>query len=162
MLFSEKCWLISPFAWNVRTLSFLCADSPSASGKGNPGHLLHISLTELFPKEQGSLVQVSQNLQCGPWPPRAPRAPPAFSISSVIWILSVPLLSFCGYCPASLQQDLSSVFRCGWNHQGHVSCLLLWLSLQVFCQRRHVGENLAWFVPLLIEEKNHKDSSSWC
>ena len=68
MLFSEKCWLISPFAWNVRTLSFLCADSPSASGKGNPGHVLHISLTDLFPKEEGSLVQVSQNLQCGHGP----------------------------------------------------------------------------------------------
>ena len=70
-----------------------------------------------------------------PWPPRAPCGPPASSISPAIWILSVPPFSFCGHCPASLQQDLSSVFRCGWNHQGHVSCLLLWLSLQVFCQR---------------------------
>ena len=42
-----------------QNLSCIYADSPAASGKGNPGCLFHASLTETLPKKPGRLVQLT-------------------------------------------------------------------------------------------------------
>lgn len=127
-----------------QNLSFLYADSPAASGKGNPGRLLHTILTEPFPEKPDRLVQVSQNLQNGSlhtshfWHfPKQSQFP--FNVDNVSTSHQFPngLCSPPGFTAAGFEFCIQMWPKSPCSH----SCLLLWLSPEVLCWRGTVDNS---------------------